>query len=87
MKELVLVIHVLVAVGLVALVLLQQGKGADVGAAFGSGASQTHACNRITGHRILCYQSDLNSVCVSGWHTKQRDGSDSYRRNNYKIHN
>ena len=36
-----LVIHVLVAVCLVALVLLQQGKGADVGAAFGSGASQT----------------------------------------------
>ena len=41
MKELVLVIHVLAAVGLVALVLLQQGKGADIGAAFGSGASQT----------------------------------------------
>ncbi|MFQ5995525.1 MAG: preprotein translocase subunit SecG [Acidiferrobacterales bacterium] len=41
MKELVLVVHVLAAVGLVALVLLQQGKGADVGAAFGSGASQT----------------------------------------------
>lgn len=41
MKELVLVIHVLAAVGLVGLVLLQQGKGADIGAAFGSGASQT----------------------------------------------
>ncbi|MFQ6021286.1 MAG: preprotein translocase subunit SecG [Acidiferrobacterales bacterium] len=41
MKELVLVVHVLAAVGLVALVLLQQGKGADIGAAFGSGASQT----------------------------------------------
>ena len=41
MKELVLVIHVLAAVGLVALVLVQQSKGADIGAAFGSGASQT----------------------------------------------
>ncbi|MFQ5935337.1 MAG: preprotein translocase subunit SecG [Acidiferrobacterales bacterium] len=41
MTELVLVVHVLAAVGLVALVLLQQGKGADIGAAFGSGASQT----------------------------------------------
>ena len=39
MKELVLVVHVLGAVGLVALVLLEQGKGADIGAAFGSGAS------------------------------------------------
>lgn len=41
MKELLLVIHVLVAIALVGLVLLQQGKGADMGAAFGSGASQT----------------------------------------------
>src|SRR5713226_1667763 len=41
MKELILVIHVLAAVALVALVLIQHGKGADMGAAFGSGASQT----------------------------------------------
>jgi preprotein translocase subunit SecG len=36
-----LVAHVVVAVALIALVLLQQGKGADAGAAFGSGASST----------------------------------------------
>ncbi len=41
MHESLMVVHVLAAVGLVALVLLQQGKGADIGAAFGSGASQT----------------------------------------------
>lgn len=41
MRELIIVIDILAAVGLVALVLLQQGKGADMGAAFGSGASQT----------------------------------------------
>ena len=41
MKEAILVIHVLAAVTLVALVLIQHGKGADMGAAFGSGASQT----------------------------------------------
>ena len=41
MRELIIVIDVLAAIGLVALVLLQQGKGADMGAAFGSGASQT----------------------------------------------
>ena len=39
METLVLVIHVLVALAIVGLVLLQHGKGADVGAAFGSGAS------------------------------------------------
>ena len=34
-----LVIHLLVAVSLCGLVLLQHGKGADMGAAFGSGSS------------------------------------------------
>lgn len=41
LETLVLVVHVLVSVGLVGLVLLQQGKGADAGASFGGGASQT----------------------------------------------
>lgn len=36
-----LVIDVLACAGLISLILLQHGKGADVGAAFGSGASQT----------------------------------------------
>lgn len=35
----VLVVHVLVALAIIGLVLLQHGKGADVGAAFGSGSS------------------------------------------------
>jgi preprotein translocase subunit SecG len=38
---LVLVVHVLAAAALIALILIQQGKGADAGAAFGSGASAT----------------------------------------------
>ena len=39
MQTLVLVIHVIAALGVIGLVLLQHGKGADMGAAFGSGAS------------------------------------------------
>ena len=39
MQVTVLVIHVLAALGLVGLVLLQHGKGADMGAAFGSGSA------------------------------------------------
>ncbi len=35
------VVHLLLALGLIGLVLLQHGKGADAGAAFGSGASAT----------------------------------------------
>lgn len=34
-----LIVHVVTALGIIGLVLLQHGKGADVGAAFGSGAS------------------------------------------------
>jgi preprotein translocase subunit SecG len=34
-----LVVHILAALSVIALVLLQHGKGADMGAAFGSGAS------------------------------------------------
>lgn len=37
-ETLVVVLHVLIAVALVTLVLLQQGKGANAGAAFGGGA-------------------------------------------------
>ena len=35
----ILTVHVLVALGIIFLVLLQHGKGADMGAAFGSGSS------------------------------------------------
>lgn len=35
----VLVVHLLSALGVIGLVLVQHGKGADMGAAFGSGAS------------------------------------------------
>ncbi len=37
--SLVLTVHVLAGLGVVGLVLMQHGKGADMGAAFGSGAS------------------------------------------------
>ena len=40
-NNILLVIHVLIAVGIVGLILLQQGKGADAGAAFGGGSSGT----------------------------------------------
>ena len=39
MQTLILVLHILAALGIVVLVLLQHGKGADMGAAFGSGSA------------------------------------------------
>ena len=41
MENIVIVVHVLVALAIIGLVLLQQGKGAETGASFGGGASQT----------------------------------------------
>jgi preprotein translocase subunit SecG len=39
METLILIFHVLVGAGVIGLVLLQHGKGADMGAAFGSGSA------------------------------------------------
>ena len=41
MHTVLVVVQVVVALGVIGLILLQQGKGADAGAAFGSGASGT----------------------------------------------
>lgn len=41
MQSALLVIHVLLSLSLIGLVLIQQGKGADAGAAFGGGASSS----------------------------------------------
>lgn len=49
MYQVVLLLHVFIAVCIVALVLVQQGKGASMGAAFGSGASQTVFGSRGSG--------------------------------------
>ena len=41
LETVVVVVHLLVALGVVGFVLIQQGKGADAGASFGAGASAT----------------------------------------------
>ncbi len=41
MEQIILIVHLLIALAIIGLIMLQQGKGADVGASFGAGASQT----------------------------------------------
>ena len=41
MESILLVVHVIVALLIIGLIMLQQGKGAEMGASFGAGASQT----------------------------------------------
>ena len=41
MEQIILVAHLLIAFSIIGLIMLQQGKGADMGASFGAGGSQT----------------------------------------------
>lgn len=41
MEQIVIIVHVLMALAIIGLILIQQGKGADAGASFGAGGSQT----------------------------------------------
>ncbi len=45
-----LIIQIMVALGIIGLVLIQHGKGADAGAAFGGGASGTVFGSRGSGN-------------------------------------
>lgn len=82
MWTVVLVFHVFIAMTLVALVLLQQGKGADAGAAFGSGASQTVFGSRGSGSFLtrttgvlaaLFFATSLTLAYLSREQTLQRN--------------
>jgi preprotein translocase subunit SecG len=53
MYQLILVFHIFAAICLIGLVIVQQGKGAAIGASFGSGASQTVFGSRGSGSFLL----------------------------------
>jgi preprotein translocase subunit SecG len=61
MEQLVTIIHILAAAGVIGLVLLQHGKGADMGAAFGSGASGS--LFGVTGSSN--FMSKATAICVA----------------------
>lgn len=71
MFHVLLIIQVLLGLGIIGLVLLQQGKGADMGAAFGSGSSGTVFGARGGGSfftrltAILAAAFFINSVLLS----------------------
>ena len=77
-----MVAHVLVSIAICGLVLLQRGKGADAGAAFGSGASGTvfgargsaNFLSRATA--VLATVFFINSLALA-YLTTQRGGVDS----------
>ena len=70
----ILLIHVLSALGIIGLVLMQHGKGADMGAAFGSGASgslfgaagSAHFLSRSTAIlAVVCFVTSLSLAYIA----------------------
>lgn len=62
MQILLLSVHILAAIGLISLVLIQHGKGADAGAAFGAGASATVFGSRGSGSFLTRMTAILAAV-------------------------
>ncbi len=86
MQPILLVVQILVAITLIALVLLQHGKGADMGAAFGAGASGTvfgsrgsaSFLTRVTA--VLAAVFFLNSMVLAYMGTRVADRSSVVER-------
>ena len=81
MTTFLLIIHILVCFSLIGIVLIQGGKGADIGATFGAGAShtlfgasggQSFIAKMTTGAAIIFMLTSLTLAMFWG-----QDGSDS----------
>ena len=62
MEQITLMVHLLVAVALIGLILLQRGKGADIGASFGAGASQTLFGSAGSGNALTRMTAWLSAI-------------------------
>jgi len=80
--QVIIVIHILLGLSIIGLVLMQQGKGADAGAAFGSGASgsvfgaqgSASFLSRTTAvFATLFFLTSLGLAVYGGFHTKKAD--------------
>ena len=79
MTTFLIIIHVIVCIALIMIILLQTGKGADMGAAFGGGSSQTlfgstgsstFLCKATTVAAIVFMITSLGLAYISGHSTK-----------------
>ena len=62
MEQITLMVHLLVALALIGLVLLQRGKGSDIGASFGAGASQTLFGSAGSGNALTRMTAWLSAI-------------------------
>jgi preprotein translocase subunit SecG len=81
MQSFLMIIHMVLALVLIGLILLQHGRGADAGAAFGSGASATVFGARGSGSflsrltTILAMVFFANSLALAYFSANQEQGS------------
>jgi preprotein translocase subunit SecG len=79
----VLIVHTLIALGIITLVLLQRGKGADAGAGFGAGASGTVFGARGSGSffsratAVLATAFFISSLTLAYLSSQRADAPDS----------
>ncbi len=81
LQQFLVLMHVIISIALIALVLIQQGKGAELGATFGSAASQTVFGSQGSGSfllkltgllALLFFVTSLSLGYLAG-HTVRRD--------------
>jgi preprotein translocase subunit SecG len=82
MEQLITIIHILAAAGVIGLVLLQHGKGADMGAAFGSGASGSlfgvsGSSNFMSKATAICVVVFFSTSLTLAYMTSHRAGGSS----------
>jgi preprotein translocase subunit SecG len=86
MYQVIIVVHVLLGLGVIGLILMQQGKGADAGAAFGSGSSGSvfgaqgaaSFLSRTTAIlATLFFSTSLTLAILNGQQSKKADLMDS----------
>ena len=82
MYQLIIIVHVLLGLGVVGLILMQQGKGADAGAAFsGGGASSVFGAQGASSFlsrttailAALFFTTSLGLAVLSGYENKPED--------------
>ncbi|HEY6528695.1 MAG TPA: preprotein translocase subunit SecG [Cellvibrionaceae bacterium] len=81
METFILVLHVIIALAIIGLIMLQQGKGAEMGASFGSGSSQTifgavgtgNLFSRLTAIFVALFFITSSSLAVMSKHKSKID--------------
>jgi preprotein translocase subunit SecG len=83
MEKIILIVHLLTALAIIGMILLQQGKGAEAGASFGSGASQTvlgsaggwNFFSKVTGIlAAVFFVTSFGLAVIAKDHAKMGDG-------------